>query len=46
MLVKEQEHKKRHVASSSSRGILYYRTCSKLEHNRRTCTKDAATLSN
>jgi hypothetical protein len=46
MLAKEQGRKERRVASGSSRGIPYCRTCSKLGHNRRTCTKDAATLSN
>jgi hypothetical protein len=45
MLVKEQRHKERRVASSSSRGIPYCRTCSELGHNRHTCIKDAATLS-
>jgi hypothetical protein len=46
MLAKEQRCKKRRVASSSSRGIPYCRIYSKLGHNRRTYTKDAATLSN
>jgi hypothetical protein len=46
MLAKKQRHKERYVASSSSRGIPHCRICSKLGHNRRTYTKDAATLSN
>jgi hypothetical protein len=44
VLVEEVRHKERHAASSSSRGISYYRTCSKLEYNRRTYRKDVAAL--
>jgi hypothetical protein len=46
MLAKEQGREERRVASGSSRGIPYCRTCGEPGHNRRTCTKDAATLSN
>jgi hypothetical protein len=46
MLAKEQGREERRVASSSSRGIPYCRICSKLGHNRCTCTKDAAILNN
>jgi hypothetical protein len=34
VLVKVKRYKKRHAASSSSRGILYYSVYSKLEHNK------------
>jgi hypothetical protein len=45
MLAKEQGREERRVAGGSSRGIPHCRTCGEPGHNRRTCTKDAATLS-
>jgi hypothetical protein len=44
VLAKEQRVEERRAASGSSRGIPYCRTCSKLGHNKRTCTKDTAAL--
>jgi hypothetical protein len=43
-LAKEQRHKERRAASSSSRGIPYCRIYSELGHNKCTCTKDLAAL--
>jgi hypothetical protein len=45
-LVEVERREERRAAGSSSRGIPYCRTCSKLGHNKRTCTKDAARLGN
>jgi hypothetical protein len=44
VLVEEVRYKERCVASSSSKGIPYYRIYSKLGYNRRTYRKDVAIL--
>jgi hypothetical protein len=46
VLVEVERREKRRAAGSSSRGVPYCRTCGELGHNKYSCTKDAAALSN
>jgi hypothetical protein len=45
-LAEAERRKERRAASGSNKGIPHYSTCSKPEHNKRTCTKDAAASGN
>jgi hypothetical protein len=46
VLVEVERRKKRYAASSSSKGVLYYKIYSKLGYNKYTYIKDVAILGN